>query len=528
MRKLSSAGVIYPVGGKFPDHEVRRILDPSFLTTWLSYCKTSHGIDSNRLRMTAEVHKNMLPNAQPGMSLLEQFYWFEHRLTEYPNRCLECGQPVKVFQGFGRGYTEFCGAACVRRGKVVRERVKHTVKQRYGVENVSQLAEVREKVSSTVMSRFGAFFNPVERAKTNIVRYGTEVPGWLPEVRVRRKETRVKNTLAKLVYPTGFVPQFSNEEYLEEGRGRYSILHSECGKTFTHLVPFSNLTCKFCDGGRSSLERLVAQGISGVEVELGAVLRLSSKRVFPDIKVGNLIVEVDGNYWHAELRGGDKTKTAKRIKMLRQSGYTVMVFFEDEVVTKLPIVHSMINAKLGKFEKVYGARACTIVDLDSNTAKQFLNDHHIQGYVNSSVRVGIMKDGELLGVATAGRRRFGGAGYELLRLAFAKGVAVSGGSERLINAVKQRTTNLISYSDNRFGDGAVYRRMGTLVSENAPAYFYLDRKNYLTRMSRLKFQKHKLRNKLSCFDERLSEWENMKTAGYDRIWDGGSRTWKLS
>jgi hypothetical protein len=527
MRRLAAAGIIFPVNGRFAEAEVQRILHPSFLQTWLGYCKTARGIDNNRLRMTAPVHQQMLPNTAAGLSLLERLHWLEHGYVDYPNLCVECQQPVKIFHGFGSGYAEFCSAACVRRGKVVRERVRNTVYQRYGVENVSQLNEVREKVSSTVMAKFGAFFNPIERAKTNLERYGVETPLWLPEVSARRKATRAKNVITKLVYPEGFSPQFSEEEYLAEGRGRYGIFHSACGKTFTHLVPFNQLTCKFCEGGRSSLERLVAQGLVGSEVELGAVLTVGSRRLFPDIKIEDLIVEVDGNYWHAELRGGDKTKTAKRVRLLRENGYKVMVFFEDEVVNKLPIVHSMINAKLGRFAEVHGARECTVVNLDANTAKKFLDQHHIQGHVNSSVRVGIVKNDVLLGVAVAGKKRFGGTGYELLRLAFAKNIAVSGGSERLIRAVKQKTDNLISYSDNRFGVGGVYQRTGTLLSENPPAYFYLDKKDYLTRMSRLRFQKHRLQSKLKSFDKTLSEWENMKNAGYDRIWDCGSKTWSL-
>ena len=39
------------------------------------------------------------------------------------------------------------------------------------------------------------------------------------------------------------------------------------------------------------------------------------------------------------------------------------------------------------------------------------------------------------------------------------------------------------------------------------------------------FQKFKLKNKLQKFDESLSEWENMKANGFDRIWDCGHTKW---
>lgn len=51
-------------------------------------------------------------------------------------------------------------------------------------------------------------------------------------------------------------------------------------------------------------------------------------------------------------------------------------------------------------------------------------------------------------------------------------------------------------------------------------HWYL--KNYLQRIYRFHFRKSVLKNKLEKFDPKLSEWENMKANGYDRIWDCGN------
>jgi hypothetical protein len=37
----------------------------------------------------------------------------------------------------------------------------------------------------------------------------------------------------------------------------------------------------------------------------------------------------------------------------------------------------------------------------------------------------------------------------------------------------------------------------------------------------MSFQKHKLEKLLKIYNPSLSEWENMKNNGYDRIWDCG-------
>ncbi len=55
---------------------------------------------------------------------------------------------------------------------------------------------------------------------------------------------------------------------------------------------------------------------------------------------------------------------------------------------------------------------------------------------------------------------------------------------------------------------------------SSPNYWYYDSNKKL--YSRIKFQKHKLINLIEKYNHTLTEWENMKNNGYDRIWDCGS------
>ena len=52
-------------------------------------------------------------------------------------------------------------------------------------------------------------------------------------------------------------------------------------------------------------------------------------------------------------------------------------------------------------------------------------------------------------------------------------------------------------------------------------YFYF-KNEYDELQSRVKFQKHKLKNILEVFDENLSESENMYNNGYRKIYDSGN------
>lgn len=64
-----------------------------------------------------------------------------------------------------------------------------------------------------------------------------------------------------------------------------------------------------------------------------------------------------------------------------------------------------------------------------------------------------------------------------------------------------------------------------LLGTTEPGYYYM--KYYNQRKSRNQFQKHLLQNKLTSFDEKLTEWENMQLNGYDRIWDCGNFIYEL-
>ena len=68
-------------------------------------------------------------------------------------------------------------------------------------------------------------------------------------------------------------------------------------------------------------------------------------------------------------------------------------------------------------------------------------------------------------------------------------------------------------------DARIYREYGWGDA------FYIKNKNLYNRMN---FQKHKLKKLLSTYDPLLSEWENMKLNGYDRIWDCGSLKFEIN
>jgi len=106
---------------------------------------------------------------------------------------------------------------------------------------------------------------------------------------------------------------------------------------------------------------------------------------------------------------------------------------------------------------------------------------------------------------------------EILRFCNKKDLVVVGGLSKLISKI---SGHIISYCDRRYSDGNGYLKTGFILkSISPPNYFYMKLGG---RLSRIYFQKHKLKNILEVFDPTLTEWENMQLNGYDRIWDCGN------
>jgi hypothetical protein len=83
----------------------------------------------------------------------------------------------------------------------------------------------------------------------------------------------------------------------------------------------------------------------------------------------------------------------------------------------------------------------------------------------------------------------------------------------------------VSYSDRRYFSGETYLKLGFNFVSNTPPNYHYTIDGYHTLQNRINWQKAKLNKKLLSFDASISEWENMKMNGFDRIWDCGHSKW---
>jgi hypothetical protein len=247
----------------------------------------------------------------------------------------------------------------------------------------------------------------------------------------------------------------------------------------------------------------------------------------PDL---NLAFEFNGLYWHSDLFK-DKRYHQNKTKDCLDKGIQLIHIWEDDWNNKQDIVKSIILNKLGKSEKVW-ARNCIIKEINDNKlVREFLSKNHIQDFIGSKIKIGLFYNGELVSLMIFGslRKSLGTktkeGSYELLRFCNKLNMTTIGGASRLFSFFLKnfKPKEVISYSDNSRGVGELYSKLGfEFLHETCPNYYWVVNG---IRKHRFNFRKDKLIREGA--DPNKTEVEIMNEMSYYRIFDCGSKKWKL-
>ena len=242
-----------------------------------------------------------------------------------------------------------------------------------------------------------------------------------------------------------------------------------------------------------------------------------------------LAIEFNGIFWHSQDKKG-KNYHKNKTDGCNGKGIQLLHIFENEWAdeNKKEIWKSVIRNKLGIYEKKIGARKTKLGYVSKNESDIFLEENHLQGSCNSSYQLGLYDDG-LICLMTFGKSRYNkGAEWELLRFVSKKGYKVIGGASKLLKYFRNKYSGkIISYANKRWSNGDLYEKIGfDYIHDSSPNYFYYKNGSLILE-SRIKYQKHKLKNILDVYDEKLSESKNMENNGYNSIYDSGNKVYIL-
>lgn len=330
--------------------------------------------------------------------------------------------------------------------------------------------------------------------------------------------------------------------------GHYVHLRcNRCGMTFSFTKQMFNASstrlanyCPTCfprNTGTSNLEKEVfafVQSIYPGQVIPNDRAALDGREIDILIPERHLGIEVTGLFWHAEGQNPDRNHLLHKTQLASARGIRLITIFEDEWRLRQDIVKSRLANLLGAPGTRVPARRCHVRVITSREKGEFLEQNHLQGNDAAPVCLGLFHDDKLVSVMTFKKTSVAkggrGDGWELSRFCSRLNHHVVGGASKLLRHFIRyhagETRKIISYADRRWSDGDLYRALGfTLAGTSKPNYWYTV--DYRTRKHRAAFMKHTLKTKLADFNHEETEWQNMRRAGYDRIWDCGNLVWVL-
>lgn len=282
------------------------------------------------------------------------------------------------------------------------------------------------------------------------------------------------------------------------------------------------LKCLF-DYSKSSIEKEIKHWASlFYRIETNVKIPNTNLEIdifIPELNIG---IEVNGNYWHSELKR-DRLYHKKKSEEAAKNGIFIYHIFEYEWTAKCEQIKAQLKNLLGKNDTKIYARKCDVRVINNVEKQRFLDENHLQGNDSSSVKLGLFYEDELVSVMTFCKPRFNKKyEWELSRFCSDWGCNVVGGASKLFSYFIKHYApkSVISYSNNAHTRGELYEKLGfKLIGESNPDYVWFKNGKIVPRYQA---QKHRLLKQGYQGD---SESEIMHGLGYYRIYDCGNKVW---
>jgi len=424
--------------------------------------------------------------------------------------CVSCGSKT-AFKNYKSGYRKYCSTRCsgaaIRQkvnGKLTKERAEKYWETYPDKDKIVALynsgRKIRE-ISETLGQKYGSVRNVIVKSGC-VIRSKSDYN--------HEAMFFARNPEAKILKLPETFDKYTSHELAKVVGVSLNTVHvyaRKAGKPYTNNTGVSSVEQDVCDFltelGVSNIIRNTKSLISPKEIDI----------YLPDHK---LAIEVDGVYWHREQMGKGKSYHLDKTVALANKGIQLLHVFDVEWERNNGWKNK-IRALLGMNTKL-GARKTVVKYVDKTEAKVFFENYHIQGFIYGNKYIGLYDGDVLVSCIILGRNRFT-SGIELLRFASSYGVSVQGGLSKMLNFSNEQS--IVSYSDKRYSkdNPGVF----TLMRETTPGFYYIVDGKLFHRMS---YQKHKLREKLTTFDDTKTAYQNMLDNGHDRVWDCGQYVYR--
>lgn len=347
-----------------------------------------------------------------------------------------------------------------------KDKIRKTCIAKYGVEHFTQTSEYKEKYKKSLKDKYGVE-NQFQREdikqkskKTNLEKYNSEYVLNNPEIKQKSYETKVKNGSIKL-YNGKNLTEISKELNITP-----SAVIDRIKKHGTKKI--------FNKKHESYLEKIFINNILDKNnIEYEKQFNINGK--IADFKIGNLLIECDGLYWHSEAKRDKKYHKEKR-EFYITNGYYPIFFYEDEILENPEIISSIILNKINKSHKIF-ARKCEIKELTTKDANLFFSENHLMGK-GQGKSIGLIYNKEIISAIRFKKIK---DGIDISRFCHRIKHTTIGGFSKLIKylEINIKPSFIQTFIDLRYGSGDYLEGMNfTKTSENLSFYWILNKKRF--------------------------------------------------
>jgi hypothetical protein len=385
----------------------------------------------------------------------------------------------------------------------IKEKSKKTNLEKRGVEFVSQSKDIQIKIKENNIKKFGVEHHLKNKEvlnkqkSTNLDRWGVENVSQSREVKDLKAKKYLENWGASNnkkseIFRKNNFKIANHKNYLSYKENGISLFRCDNNKEhdfeididlFHKRIKYKTILCTICNkinghqsGGEINLFNFIKSIYNG---EIIQNYKIGNKEIdifLPSEKIG---FEFNGIYWHSEIYK-DKNFHLEKTKFFESQGIRLIHFWEDDWNHRKSIIESQIGNLLKLSSKI-GSRNCIIKEIDDiELVKKFLNNNHIQGWSNSKIKIGLFHNEELVCLMTfdqfEGRKKMNYGEWNLNRFCNKIGFNVIGGASKLLNYFikNYKPIRIISYADRDWSRGDLYTKLKfEKVNESNPDYKYV-------------------------------------------------------
>jgi hypothetical protein len=385
---------------------------------------------------------------------------------------------IKHTKNDGKYYCRICNKVNTKKTNI----------ERYGVEVPIQSKEIMKKINTTNLIRYGFKWctqNNIikeKQRKTCNERYGCDSVSLNYDIRCKQTLTKIKRIIKK----------YTNDEFISYDNDS-KIITLKCCNNHIYEIRRTLLYDRYRTNDIKKCTICNPKGVvySGLEKELRNFIEQfnvnkinnyiinDGKKYELDIYLPdyNLGIEFNGIFWHS-----DKYKKNdyhyNKTEVCLKNGIKLLHIYEDDWCYKKDIVKSLISKEINIIDNNINIKDCNIVSISDVEYKKFLDNNDIEGYCPAKIMIGLSFNDELVYMMSFSKSKIKNNinNYDLIRSCSKINTKIFGCEKVLLDYFNKIYTpkSITTYVNKSYNDYKLFNKLGFSIIETIkPRYFYV-------------------------------------------------------